>query len=372
MNLKRKRKVLTLREKLDVILSIDEGKSGKYLSRKFEVGSSTISDIKKKHNDIIDFSTKLIEKDGNLSRKIMKGSQDPTLDNAVFEWFTRKRTSGQPISGSLLCEKARSINQTIDGNREFQASRGWLERFKSRHGIRVLRINGEKLSADSNASSIFVHTLKSIIDKNGYTREFIYNVDETRLNYKALPIKSLVLRSESAAPGYKSLKEFVTIVVCANASGTHRLPLFIIGKSRNQEIIKHSQDMPVIYKYSKKAWMNREIFTHWFRKIFITEVQEFQSKTDRKNHVLLILDNAPCHPPADILDAVHETFRIKYLPPNVTSIIQPMDQDDNNCDSIVKMIKDLSLRKCFHIMADAWNNIDSKTIVRSWNKIFEC
>lgn len=41
---------------------------------------------------------------------------------------------------------------------------------------------------------------------------------------------------------------------------------------------------------------------------------------------LLILDNASCHPSAEELNTVEPQFKVVYLPPNVTSILQLMDQ----------------------------------------------
>jgi len=40
----------------------------------------------------------------------------------------------------------------------------------------------------------------------------------------------------------------------------------------------------------------------------------------------LILDNAPSHLSEDKLNFVNENFKILFLPPNVTVILQPMDQ----------------------------------------------
>lgn len=388
MNKNRKRKVLSLRDKLDVILSIHNGESGKFLSLKYGVGASTISDIKKNSSKIIDYSSRLCENDGNLSRKIMKESTNPGMDQAVFKWFVQKRSTGQPISGSLLREKAKSIHELSNCVTHFQASSGWLQRFKSRHGIRSLRICGDKLSADVKASNTFVDTLHDIINESKYTKDFIYNADETRLDYKALPSKSLVLRNESAAPGFKTSKESVTVLVCANASGTHRLPLLVIGKSKNREIFN---SMPISYKYTRKAWINQKIFTEWYEETFVPQVQQFHGLNDNHGNVLLLLDNAPCHPPATVLNIIHNSFTIKYLPPNVTSIIQPMDQgvienfkriyrkdflryiilEDDNQHSIRSIIKNLKVDTCCQLMIDAWNRIDSKTLERSWNKILK-
>lgn len=46
----------------------------------------------------------------------------------------------------------------------------------------------------------------------------------------------------------------------------------------------------------------------------------------KEGNVLLLLDNAPTHPSAERLTRENGKFTVQFLPPNVTSILQPMDQ----------------------------------------------
>ena len=57
-----------------------------------------------------------------------------------------------------------------------------------------------------------------------YDCENIYNMDETGLFFRMLPKYSLLMPDEdiNAIRGRKKSKERVTIIVCANASGTHK------------------------------------------------------------------------------------------------------------------------------------------------------
>jgi hypothetical protein len=49
---------------------------------------------------------------------------------------------------------------------------------------------------------------------------------------------------------------------------------------------------------------------------------KFNSKMLKKNkHIIIFLDNAACHPKLDI-----SNIKLAWVPPNTTSIIQPMDQ----------------------------------------------
>lgn len=52
---------------------------------------------------------------------------------------------------------------------------------------------------------------------------------------------------------------------------------------------------------------------------------KFQRESGNAGKILLLLDNAPAHPPAEELNAVNENVEVVYLPPNVTALIQPMD-----------------------------------------------
>ena len=63
----------------------------------------------------------------------------------------------------------------------FKASTGWLDKFKNRHGIRNLSIQGEKLSAAEETVEPFLQKLNKVIEERGLIPEQIYNADETGL-----------------------------------------------------------------------------------------------------------------------------------------------------------------------------------------------
>ncbi|XP_050338865.1 jerky protein homolog-like [Bactrocera neohumeralis] len=388
---KRKRVVLSLNDKVKIIKSIKNGESGSKLAQIYGVGTSTISDIKKNSDAIMKFTCALEKEDGSSQRKVMKKSQNEILENAVYTWFLQKRACGQPISGPLLCEKALDFNQKLGGDNSFKASCGWLARFKSRHGIRELEIQGKKLSANVASANSFVDELKEFLDEKEYDFDFVYNADETGLNWKALPSRSLASHRENAAPGHKVSKDRVTVMVCANANGTHRLPLLLIGKSKNPRCFKNVK-IPLTYANQKKAWMNTDIFITWYENTFIPEVKKFQKDVGKEGDVLLLLDNAPTHPSAETLNRENGKFTVKFLPPNVTSILQPMDQsiietlkrlyrkqllrrllttEDSEIETTLKFFKETNLKDCYYMLVEAWNSVEMQTLKRAWNKLLK-
>lgn len=191
----------------------------------------------------------------------MKLASNTNLDDAVYKWFTQKRCQGEPISSPILCEKAVQFNEKIGGTSNFEASTGWLKRFKSRHGIRELQIQGEKLSADSLKIK-----LRNKLNQENYALENVYNADETGLNWKALSRKTLASRRELAAPGPKISKDRIIAIACANATGSHRLAMPVVGKSKKPRCFKHvnMSAMPIVYTSQKSAWTDSTIFVEWF------------------------------------------------------------------------------------------------------------
>lgn len=187
-----------------------------------------------------------------------------------YLWFLQKRSEGIPLSGPIVREKAIQFNGKLKGDSSFKASAGWLQKFKSRHDIRELNIEGEKMSAESAETvAEFKTKFEKFISENGFTRDQVYNADETGLNYKALPTKTLASLSEHYAPGFKMQKQRITIMVCASASGI-RVPLLAIGTAKKPRCFENfnMSALPVNYYAQKSAWMTQNIFTVWFKKVF--------------------------------------------------------------------------------------------------------
>jgi hypothetical protein len=79
----------------------------------------------------------------------------------------------------------------------------------------------------------------------------------------------------------------------------------------------------VFWHSNKKAWVMQTIFSDWYMSYFCPAVKEFCTKNRVPHKVLLLLDNAPGHPP-DLSDLNTNGLEVKivFLPPNTTSLLQ--------------------------------------------------
>ncbi|KRZ02275.1 Jerky -like protein-like, partial [Trichinella zimbabwensis] len=135
--------------------------------------------------------------------------------------------------------------------------------------------------------------------------------------------------------------------------------------------------------------MTGDIFCRWYDETFIPHVEEYQQKTSRTGKVLLIIDNAPCHPSSELLDRKNGLFKVLFLPPNTSSLVQPMDQtviqslkkryrkqllrkivlSEADGGDLVSQLKSISLKDCCYMIAQAWDSISGHTLRVSWNRL---
>ena len=382
----RKHNTLSVYNKLEVLKRLDNGETAKMLAEEFKVGTSTISDWKKNRNKLEEFA-KSSSEEAIKNRKTTKTSKLDDLDKAVYIWFCQERLRGSPITGPMVQEKAKEMNEKLNLDEEFSASQGWLDRWKKRHGVRQLSISGESASADTTEAENFVLSFPAILE--GLSPQQVYNADEMGLAFKQLPSKSLASKEEKRAPGFKMNKQRLTVMACSNATGNHKLPLLVIGKSASPRAFKglNLKSLPVKYTHQKRAWMDSAIFSKWFHEIFVPAVTKFNKDNNLPQKALLIIDNAPCHP--NEKDLIVGDIKTIFLPPNVTSILQPMDQQvlqqikrqykkrllqalvKEDIDiSITEKLKKINVKDVIFWVAEAWNNISENCIQKSWKKLW--
>lgn len=169
MSNNRKRVVVTVKQKLQLIEMSEKGKSTSKLSEEYGVGAQTVRDIIKQKRKLEVFTRDCDSNAGPSTRKTMKTSSYKDLDTAMLQWFNQKRAEGMPITGSVIAHKAKFFHDSLGLEDDFNASSGWLTRFKKRHGIHQLSIQGERLSGDVDAAAKFRIEFEEYVQVNDLT-----------------------------------------------------------------------------------------------------------------------------------------------------------------------------------------------------------
>nr|XP_029711570.1 jerky protein homolog-like [Aedes albopictus] len=353
---KRKHTTLNLVTKMQIIEEAERDElSYEMIAKKYGVATSSVSRYVKNKNSI----RENIEKyrgHGIADRKTMKEPCYPLLEEALYVWVLQERERNMIIPPDVLKAKAEKFfrafqEQGCYAGKTFTGSDGWLRRFRKRYGLR---------------SAIFIKMIAS---------------------------RTVALWDESCASGRKLDKTRFTFMPCCNIDGTMKMKLMFIGTAANpREFSRYSKKLlPVSYYHSKKAWMTRQLFRSWFHEEFIPEVRKFSVQHNLEPKALLVLDNCSAHfDGCGDLRSDDGLIQVIYLPPNVTSQCQPMDQSIINAVKLrykrklmlflvleninlpfMQRLKKVSLRTSIEWLSSAWNEITSTSIENSWKKLID-
>ncbi|GFV39854.1 tigger transposable element-derived protein 1 [Trichonephila clavipes] len=198
---------------------------------------------------------------------------------------------------------------------------------------------GESATVDEGAAKIFPEKLAKIIEDGDYSADQVFNADETGLYWKRLPNRTYIAKDEKTASGHKESKDRVTLLLCSNASGDRMLKPLLINKSLRPRALKE-----------------------WFNNCFVPEVEAYMKEKSLDFKVLLIVDNAASHPQLE-----HPNVQLVFLPPNTTSLIQPLDQ------GIIATFKKYYIKTMHKFIFNKLEN-ESLTVKDEWKQfsIFDC
>ncbi|KAL1418186.1 hypothetical protein MTO96_026197 [Rhipicephalus appendiculatus] len=121
----RKRKALSLEEKLNVLHAVDKQPVRKRVDIAKDLGlpPSTLNSIVSKRAEIEENAALFGPK-----AKQARGAKYGNLDDALLTWFKQARAASINFDGSILREKAMEIADRL-GITDFAASKGWIDHF---------------------------------------------------------------------------------------------------------------------------------------------------------------------------------------------------------------------------------------------------
>ncbi|WBW74308.1 ARS-binding protein [Schizosaccharomyces osmophilus] len=383
------------------------------------ISQATISTVLSLKYDYLDHTD--IVNEGAVK---LRPAKFPVLENALAEWRLRMEQQNVSVSSESIRHAAMELWKEIPvyQNQPPPAfSNGWLEKFKKRHPFltqkEVFTTTSSQLSPqevlrpvslqqvshnslESAESSSHTHTQNHlplpnrppILDdtgsqpvsdvvrihelKNRYAVRDIYNMDEISFFWKLTPKR--IIRKNNVA-GVERNKAFVTVTICCNADGTERLPLWIIGYSKEPRAFRAAKIPPhnlnIIWRHNGVAMMSDSIMEEWLR--------WFDSQMEGRS-VLLLLDTSSVHQTSieNIRNSKYplNNVLVVLLPPNMTSISNPCEQGINKTfkahyrrfwiyDILLKTEKDINPLHSVNIlqavrwMVDIWDyQIEPATI----------
>jgi hypothetical protein len=127
-------------------------------------------------------------------------------------------------------------------------------------------MHGETGSANQEGIDLVRSNLRELLTEGGYEAEDVYNQDESGVFWRQIPTRTL---ATGKSTGRKKGKERATFALCVNATRTHKLDLFVIGKAARPRCFPKSfqpkRDLNRRYAHNKTAWMTASEYATWIR-----------------------------------------------------------------------------------------------------------
>uniref|UniRef100_A0A8C4RH87 HTH CENPB-type domain-containing protein n=1 Tax=Erpetoichthys calabaricus TaxID=27687 RepID=A0A8C4RH87_ERPCA len=343
-------KVLSLVDRVEVLKPIDSKESQVSVAKHFGVHPSQICRIVKQWQQVIDDW----QKNANPDRKRKRAGKSEYVEVALLHCFSQARSRQLAVSPPMLIEKANQLVVSF-GIEGFNATNGWLERWKQREKSSLNSNTGEKQDADEfGAERWIVEVLPDII------KEYDEHDIATGLYWRAIPEGTLTFKHHEAA-GTKVPKDRLTLLLACNMDGSEKLPLLVIGKSKAPRCFKNVKKLPVAYEANLRS---------------------------KRQQIVLLCDNCAAHS-----DDIRLTnIKLVFMPPNTKSLIQPMDQGiianfkqnyrslmlhrvmaimdqgDNETMRAIELACKLTLLDSLHMQKDAWSRVSTSTIVNCYRR----
>ena len=232
-------------------------------SRKFGVGESSIRDWRKQRDQLKELPSKRLRLTGG-GRK----AQAPDMEEELSAWIDSQRSLHIRVTRSAIQLKAREL---YEGEEEFSASRGWLEKFLKRKGFSLRRRTtvSQRLPEDSLSKvSLFILRIRKLKIDNQYPLSMIGNMDESPL-WLDMPGDTTVSRVGEHTVSVQTTghdKGRFTVILAAMADG-RKLNPFVVFKGV-RAIAELEKGRGVVVGMSKNGWMNEELTIKWLDRVW--------------------------------------------------------------------------------------------------------
>lgn len=289
------------------------------VAKRFDVSVSALRDWRKNEQEIL---KSVAEKRGNMKANPKYALK--RLSDAVMEyWEQNNRLSPDqqvPISMAAIQRKSLEIRESfleqqskdpsfmeaaeLEAVKAFKASNTWAARLMKR------------IKSESPKTFDQLHELIS-----QYNPEHVYCMDQTLLFTKILPNRNGRYGGyTSRLPNLSHIKpqDRLTIYLCTNEVGSHKLPPTLLGNSKNPWSFPEPYGKSMLpYIHTKDGLSNRASLMQWWEKVFLPHIRETTS-----NPVVLIMTTPDGHG----LEDKKGQARVEVLPDNFSITHQPVAQ----------------------------------------------
>ncbi|NWS12532.1 TIGD3 protein, partial [Pachyramphus minor] len=280
------------------------------------------------------------QRSGDPERKRKREGKDAALEAALLRWVEGAHGTELPVGRPLLQLRTKHLAGAL-GRPGPEPSSGWLARVTAFKKLPAEKGDVEQPLAEHWAGAVLPALLCS------YVPSEIFSCGET------------VVPLPAGCPG-----EQLTLLLCANASGSEKVPLRALGESPRPRCLRgvNLEQMPWSYRAGSPGGLTATLFAEWLRDF--NEGMRRQGKS-----VLLLLAKHEAHPYLQL-----SNVRMVFVPP-AAGLAQPLDHGiagDLKGHYRRRLLRWLpaergagqpTLLDVLHMLAQAWGDVSPGLIV---------
>lgn len=278
------------------------------------------------------FMTRL---NGTTSRREMPANGRKLSDleeETLSRWILSMDQRGLPIRISNVHHLARLLlSARSKPCKSTSISERWVSRFIERHPELKSKYTRQydhqrAKCEDPELIKGWYNRVQETIQKYGILEHDIYNMDETGFQMGVASTAKVVCGSETRDSRAKSIqpgnREWVTIIVAINASGSALPPQIILAGKKHQSQWYSAIPREYRISMSDNGWTNDDLGFEWLQEMF----EKHTASQTAGRYRLLILDGHSSHATASFDHFCTERRIIPlYMPPHSSHLLQPLD-----------------------------------------------
>lgn len=104
--------------------------------------------------------------------------------------------------------------------------------------IACIKVQDKTASAGVEAAASYP-VEQGKISEGSYTKQRMFNVDETGFHWKKMPSKNFIARKENSIPSFSASKDNLTLMLGANEAGDFKLKPIFIWHTKNPRALNN-------------------------------------------------------------------------------------------------------------------------------------